>query len=332
MASTYAIALPSGCVAHALFEKRQYSKLSTSKMSTKRAVRAGVRFGAVTAKWERRQFLLLDSGKLVWNEVGVSDLVCNGGSCIILNAHITSEKESLVEEIGDYVENSSPYYLLIATATRRLTIRTNSLSDRDHFMATLKEIAVSKTHADHEITNQVEDAEMMFALTPMYWNVSPKGTSQMVVSRANFRALCERNPSLGDLSIVDVIFDGLIADHSHSVAGLTFDRFLRYVKCLSSRVSEANAAFDAIKIALHLGQDEPLVRAEDLVQSTTANLLISNGTLFLTHRYLIHQVCVECFNSNINFNSLMVCMVGLELGYNKRDTIEVDQERWRDYE
>jgi hypothetical protein len=39
--------IPEGCVAHAVFEKRQYSKLSTSKMSTKRAVRAGVRFGAV---------------------------------------------------------------------------------------------------------------------------------------------------------------------------------------------------------------------------------------------------------------------------------------------
>jgi hypothetical protein len=248
-------------------------------------------FYQVTAKWERRCFYLKKSGELMWREVGSSDNTF--GSCLILNAHVSAEKVSLVEEIGDYLESSPPYYLLIATATRRLTIRTESLSDRDHFMAQLKKVATSKTHRDHQLKHIAEDAEILFALAPMYWQVIPKAASQMAVSRASFKALCERNPILGDQLIVDIVYDGLVADHAE--LGLSFDRFLRYVKCLSSR-SETNSAFDAIKLALHLDKDEPLVRTEDLVQSTTPNLLLSNGTLFLTHRYLIHQVCAVQIN------------------------------------
>lgn len=51
--------------------------------------------------------------------------------------------------------------------------------------------------------------------------------------------------------------------------------------------------FDAIKTVLRLGANEPLVRTEEMVQSNTANLPISNGTLFLTDRYLLHQVVTK---------------------------------------
>lgn len=55
--------------------------------------------------------------------------------------------------------------------------------------------------------------------------------------------------------------------------------------------SHVRYRFDAIKTMLRLGTTEPLVRTEEMVQSNTANLPISNGTLFLTDRYLCHQVC-----------------------------------------
>jgi hypothetical protein len=91
-----AAACPAGCIAQGFLERRLHSKLSFNKLSKSRAVRAGVRLGAVTAKYERRWFSLMDSGELQWQE-GHSD--ADGAakeSCTILNAHVTAAKEFLV--------------------------------------------------------------------------------------------------------------------------------------------------------------------------------------------------------------------------------------------
>ena len=284
-------AVPEGCVLHGLFDKRQHSKLSTNRISRTRAVRGAVKLGAVTAKYDRRWFCLLDTGVLQWN--GEDALETDVDSCSVLRALVSSSKELLLGEVGfDFDENAAPFYILVATATRRLTLRMESSAERDRWHSKLAELAGSSWEGSlgQPQVKLVSDAETIFALAPMHWSANPRrgGQGQMIIGRTAFRALCEKHSLLGDPFTVDSIFDGLIEVQSHA-DGLTFDRFLNYVKTLVKSTSDPPPSFELIKLSLKLNPGEPLVRTEELVQSQTPSLLLSNGTLFLTDRFLVHQ-------------------------------------------
>jgi hypothetical protein len=289
--------VPPGCVIHGVFEKRQHSRMPTSKISATSAARLGVKYGAVAPKYEKFWVCLLASGELQWNGLDDADaIIPDGESCIILNAFPTCEKKILLEEVGEFDEDIAPFYLLVATSTRRLTLRTHSRIERDSWMEHLRSVV-------HDVSrlplpapcSLVDDSEMVFALAPMRWSINLKGHGQMVISRESFRTLSERYHILSDGLTVDRVFDGLVADHSHAEEGLTFDRFLRFTRGLSK--SSSSDGFDAIKNVLDGGAtassglgDAVLIRVEELVQCTTATFPIANGTLYLTDRYLLHQV------------------------------------------
>ena len=126
---------------------------------------------------------------------------------MILNAHVTSSKERLIDEVGDFDDSVAPFYLLISTATRRLTLRTESSAERDRWLKHLSEVAVPR-HDPESVAARaslgrprariVEDAELIFALSPMKWNVNEKGDGLMVMPRSAFRALCENHTLLAD--------------------------------------------------------------------------------------------------------------------------------------
>jgi hypothetical protein len=187
--------------------------------------------GAVSARWERRWFVLLSSGELKWNAVDETDI--QERSCLIVNAHISSSKSLIAEEIGEFDDTASPYYLLITTATRRLTVRTSSSAERDRWLAHLTTVASQPR--DPGQFKLAENPEMVFALAPMQWNGS---LFAQCVPRPAFRALCERYEILADASTVDSVFDGLVAEQNHPNPSVVFDRFLLYVKGLTKSLTE----------------------------------------------------------------------------------------------
>jgi hypothetical protein len=287
--------LPAECLVTGIFEKRRHSRLGKSKLSTLGAVRAGVRLGAVTSKWERRWFCLTASGELQWHSAdGDQTLVQVADSCIIFNALITSSKDLLETEVGAEInEVSGQYYLLIATATRRLTLRTDSSAERDRWAEHLAAIArpggqpAKVLDLPKPPSNVSAEPELVFASAPMRWD-SERNGGQMVISADNFRDMCARHPTLASPRTVSDIYHGLVTNDQPFDAMLTFDRFECYVNYLAKSQTEA-PAFGALKTSLGLPAGVLLIRTEELVQSTTKNLPVNNGTLFLTDTHLIHQ-------------------------------------------
>jgi len=284
--------IPPGAVVSGVFEKRQHSRIGTSKISATSAARLSVKYGAVAPKYEKNWVCLFDSGELQWNAIDDAEVVHSvGESCLVVNAFPTCEKKFLVEEVGEYDEDTAPYfYLLIATATRRLTLRTVSRTERDHWMGCLCKVVrdVAGLPLPSPDVSLVASAEMIFALAPMRWSISLRGRGQMTISRASFQVICERYDILAHSLTVDRVYDGLVTDHGHADEGLSFDRFLRYTRGLSK--CSSSDGFDAIKnIFGGALSDALLVRTEELVQCKTANFSIANGTLYLTENFLLHQ-------------------------------------------
>ena len=269
--------------------------MGKSKLSTLGAVRAGARLGAVTSKWERRWFCLTASGELQWHSADGDQTVLEAAdSCIVFNALVTSSKDLLETEVGAEINDvSGQYYLLIATATRRLTLRTDSSAERDRWAAHLAEIArpgglpIKFSDLPKPPTNVSAEPEMIFALAPMHWD-SERDGGQMVISAEDFKDMSARHPMLASPSTVSDIYHGLVTNDQTPDAMLSFDRFQCYVSYLTKSQTEA-PAFGAIKTSLDLPAEVLLIRTEELVQSTTKNLPVNNGTLYLTDTHLIHQ-------------------------------------------
>lgn len=138
-------------------------------MSKLGAVRAGLRLGAVTAKWERRWFVLCSNGELRWYGVDEIDQEeRDNASCTIQNAFVSSSKASVIETIGDFNEELAPYYIFVGTATRRIILRTDSSAERDRWIVHLTTVAkaprdpVSPASAP-QIKTIMEDTEAIFA-------------------------------------------------------------------------------------------------------------------------------------------------------------------------
>jgi hypothetical protein len=235
------------------------------------------------------------SGELQWHSADGDEATAEAAdSCIVLNALVTSSKALLATEVGAEInETSGQYYLLVATATRRLTLRTDSSAERDRWAAHLAAIAhpgglpVTISDFPNLPTSIADESELVFALAPMRWASKGNG-GQMVVSLEDFRGMCARYPMLACPSTVSEIYHGLVADDQNADAMLTFDRLVRYLGYLAKSQTEA-PAFVAMKFSLGLPSDVPLVRIEEIVQSTTKGLPVNNGTLYLTDTHLIHQ-------------------------------------------
>jgi hypothetical protein len=129
----------------------------------------------------------------------------------------------------------------------------------------------------------------MFGLI-LDWHVNSKGHGGMAISRSSFRSLCEHYDLLSDSLTVESIYDGLVAD----AEVLSYERFHRYVKSLAKGLAtDFPPGFQVLRgtLGLHSG-NEPLIRTEELVACTSEQFPLSNGTLYLTDRHLIHQVSV----------------------------------------
>ncbi len=118
--------------------------------------------------------MLCSNGELRWYGVDETEGT-TGDSCTIMNAFISPLKSSLFEEIGDFNEDVAPFYIFIGTATRRITLRTDSNAERDRWIAHLSAVSSAARNKPSEVAAKtpipqlkkiLDDTEEIFANSP----------------------------------------------------------------------------------------------------------------------------------------------------------------------
>lgn len=86
----------------------------------------------------------------------------------------------------------------------------------------------------------------------------------------------------------------------------------RYVKSLAKSLAESPSSFQGLRGTLGLlNGNEPLIRTEELVACTSEQFPISNGTLYLTDRHLIHQAQTLFTRSFTKFHVSILFRAGM---------------------